>query len=278
MNALTLTAKRVDGNPRISFDEAGSGPPLVFLHGIGGNRTNWREQQSAMSDLCTTISWDARGYGRSEDYEGPLEFRLFGEDLARLLDARGIEKAHLVGLSMGARILLDFFSFASNRVATLTLCDCFYSFGSALSSDKQAEFIALRQEPLLKGKTLADLAPNLIHSLVGPNCSEDIKNEIFESITALHVDSYLKTIAASTTFDVINQLKDINVPVQLMFGEYDRLTPPAIGEKMMLEIPDAHMDVIENSGHLCNMEQPVAFNTVLRKFLESNLTLASFKS
>ncbi|MDG1143405.1 MAG: hypothetical protein P8N92_02000, partial [Burkholderiales bacterium] len=75
MNALTLTAKRVDGNPRISFDEAGSGPPLVFLHGIGGNRTNWREQQSAMADLCTTISWDARGYGRSEDYEGPLEFR-----------------------------------------------------------------------------------------------------------------------------------------------------------------------------------------------------------
>ena len=106
MNALTLTAKRVDGNPRISFDEAGSGPPLVFLHGIGGNSTNWREQQSAMADLCTTISWDARGYGRSEDYEGPLEFRLFGEDLARLLDARGIEKAHLVGLSMGARILL----------------------------------------------------------------------------------------------------------------------------------------------------------------------------
>ena len=278
MSPLKLTEKQVGGNPRISFNETGNGPPLVFLDGIGGNRTNWYEQQSAMADLCTTIAWDARGYGRSEDYEGPLNFRLFGEDLVRLLDSREIERAHLVGLSMGARILMDFFSFASNRVATLTLCDCFYSFGAALSSAKQAEFIALRQEPLLQGKKLAEIAPNLIQSLVGPNCSEEVKNKLFESITMLHVDSYLKTIAASTAFDVMNHLSDICVPVQLIFGEHDRLTPPSIGEKMMAEIPNARMDVIKDAGHLCNMEQPTAFNTILRKFLNSNLSLASFKS
>ena len=116
MSPLKLTEKQIGGNPRISFNETGNGPPLVFLHGIGGNRTNWYEQQSAMADLCTTIAWDARGYGRSEDYEGPLNFRLFGEDLVRLLDSREIERAHLVGLSMGARILMDFFSLDLHRL------------------------------------------------------------------------------------------------------------------------------------------------------------------
>ena len=277
MRSITSTQKWVDGNPRISFDETGSGPPIVFLHGIGGNRTNWSNQLVAMSDLCTTISWDARGYGDSEDYEGPLNFRHFSEDLIRLLDDRQIEKAHLVGLSMGGRILMDFFSYASNRVATLTLCDCFYSFSSALSLDKRAEFIALRQEPLKQGRTLKELAPDLIESLVAPNCKEEIKNDIFESINMLHVESYLKTIAASTIFDVTGHLKDFRIPVQLIFGEYDDLTPPSIGEKMMLELPNARMGVLRDCGHLSNMEKPQEFNSILRKFIELNLTSASFK-
>ena len=75
--ATRFTSQLVDGTPRLHFDEIGSGPPLIFLHGIGGNRTNWTAQQLAMADVCTAIAWDARGYGKSDDYEGPLNFHDF---------------------------------------------------------------------------------------------------------------------------------------------------------------------------------------------------------
>jgi len=142
----------VEDTPRLGFNQLGDGPPVIFLHGIGGNRSSCIDQQLAISDICTTISWDARGYWQSDDYEGPLDFSDFGNDLARLLDARGITKAHFVGLSMGARILMDFPPRFRERVATLTLCDCFFSYETALSPEKQKEFIELRQKPSQRRK------------------------------------------------------------------------------------------------------------------------------
>ncbi len=277
MTTQEITQHWVEGTPRVGFDEIGEGPPVIFLHGIGGNRTTWAVQQLAIADLCTAISWDARGYGQSDDYDGPLNFSDFGDDLERLLDARGIEQAHLIGLSMGARILMDFFPRYRERVATLTLCDCFFSYATALSPEKQQEFIDLRQKPLKEGKSPADLAPTLIGSLVGPNCSQWAYDQLYQSLVDIHVDSYLKTIAATITYDASGSLADFDVPVQLIFGEHDKLTPPSIGETMLEKIPDAQMAIIEDAGHLSNLEQPEAFNDILRAFLIEHLELAKFK-
>tara|TARA_B100000315_G_scaffold249276_2_gene280258 strand:+ start:5952 stop:6767 length:816 start_codon:yes stop_codon:yes gene_type:complete len=271
-----MTQHWVDGEPRIGFDEIGDGPPAIFLHGIGGNRTTWESQQLAVADMCTAISWDARGYGKSDDYNGPLNFSDFGDDLARLLDARGINQAHFIGLSMGARILMDFFPRYRERVATLTLCDCFFSYATALSPEKQQEFIDLRQKPLREGKSPADLAPTLIDSLVGPNCSEHARDQLYQSLVDIHVESYLKTIAATITYDASGSLADFDLPVQLIFGEHDKLTPPSIGETMLEKMPSAKMAVIEDAGHLSNLEQPDAFNEILRAFLAEHLEAASF--
>ncbi|MBT3916989.1 MAG: alpha/beta hydrolase [Rhodospirillaceae bacterium] len=277
MTTQEMTQHWVDGKPIIGFDEIGAGPPAIFLHGIGGNRTSWTSQQLAVADMCTAISWDARGYGKSDDYDGPLNFSDFGDDLERLLDARGIEQAHFIGLSMGARILMDFFPRYAERVATLTLCDCFFSYATALSPQKQQEFVDLRQKPLREGKSPADLAPTLIDSLVGPNCSEQARDQLYQSLVDIHVESYLKTIAATITYDASGSLADFNVPVQLIFGEHDKLTPPSIGEAMLEKIPQAQMAVIEDAGHLSNLEQPEAFNEILRDFLAEHLTSARYK-
>ena len=81
MENAPFTEHLVDGNPRIHFSKLGSGPPIVFLHGIGGNRTNWTAQQLAMSSKYTTIAWDARGFGKSDYYEGPLDFHDFAQEM-----------------------------------------------------------------------------------------------------------------------------------------------------------------------------------------------------
>ena len=274
--ATPFTSQLVDGIPRLHFQEIGSGPPVIFLHGIGGNRTNWTAQQLAMSDVCTTIAWDARGYGKSDDYEGPLNFHDFSQDLTRLLNFRKINKAHFVGLSMGARILMDFYPQNKERVATLTLCDCFFSYKKALSPEKQREFIDLRQKPLREGKSPADLAPTLIKSLVGPNCSDEAKDKLYQSLVDIHVDSYLKTIEASITFSAEGNLSDFSVPVQLIFGEHDKLTPPSIGETMRSQFPNALLNIISDSGHLTNIEQPRYFNKIIRNFITQYHDVACF--
>ena len=257
----------VDGDPRLAVDVQGTGPPVVFLHGIGGNRTNWQRQAAALASAFTCYAWDARGYGDSHEYDGPLDFSDFGNDLARLLDHFAIQRAHLVGLSMGARILMDFAPRYLDRVATLTLCDCFYGFANALSPEKQREYIELRERPLLEGKTFADLAPRLVASLVSENCAESVRQELHDSILKLRAESYLKTLRASTTFDQADTIHLLDMPVQLIFGSEDRLTPPQLGDDLAAMLPNAALSVLDGAGHLSNLEAPEAFNRVLHTFL-----------
>ena len=271
----------IAGDPQIACEITGSGPPVIFLHGIGGCRDNWARQTAALAGLdepFTTIAWDGRGYGDSHDLDGPRVFSDFGDDLARTLDHFDIERAHLVGLSMGARILMEFSPRHADRVATLTLADCFYGFTNALSPEKQREYIELRERPLREGLTFADLAPRLIESLVSPTCSAEVRDELRRSIERLRPESYLKTLRASTTFDQQDALHTLAMPVQLIFGSEDRLTPPTIGHEMVELLPDADLVVLDGAGHLSNLEDPNGFNEVLVRFLCTHRLAARFRS
>src|ERR1700685_1032247 len=115
--------------PQIAVDHMGQGKLVICMHGIGGNRTNWHDQLPEFSRHFHVGSWDARGYGMSDDYEGPLDFHDFARDLVRVLDHFSARKAHLVGLSMGGLIAMDFNALFPERVATLTLCGSLPGFG-----------------------------------------------------------------------------------------------------------------------------------------------------
>ena len=260
----------VEGTPRLAVDHAGSGPMVLFMHGIGGNRLNWSEQIEACSASFHAVAWDARGYGESDDYEGPLEFGDFARDVVRVLDHFGARRAHLVGLSMGGRIAQDFHARFPDRVATLVLCDTMSDFTTTLSPEKRAEFVRLRQEPLLSGKEPEDIADGIVASLIGPNADEDARLQLRRSIALLHKESYLKTIEASLTFDRSAEVERIAVPTLLLYGEHDRLTPPDVGRALAGRIAGSRFVMIEDAGHLANMEQPQAFNAALLAFLEEH--------
>lgn len=276
MKEKKIEYKFIEGTPRISYNLSGNGPPLVFLHGIGGNSSNWEEQQKHFSKNFTTIAWNARGYYFSDDYIGPLNFSDFSYDLKRLIDTLNIKKAHYVGLSMGARILMDFYALNFNRVATLSLCDCYFSFNSFLDPKKKKKYLEIRQKPLLEGKLLKDLAPEIIKSLVSAKCSEQTKMKIYNSLAKIRSDSYLKTIKEAINYDISNKLSDITVPVQLIYGQDDKLTPPSLGEQLKNKIKNSRLDIIEDAGHLSNMEQPKNFNIILNRFLKKYKENAKF--
>ena len=261
-----LTTSIIPGKPRLVVDHVGTGPLVISLHGIGGNRTNWHDQLGEIGGHFHAVAWDARGYGDSDDYAGALDFGDFAVDLKRVIDHFEAMRAHLVGLSMGGVIAMDFACRYPDRVATLTLCDTMPGFGH-LTDAQRREFIRLRQEPLLAGKEPRDIAPVVAKTLLGkaprPGCFE----RLVASMAALHKESYIKTITASVNYSRPLKLETITAPVHIVVGEEDTLTPPAMSLEMTRRIADARMTVIEGAGHLSNIERPEAFNRAVLGFL-----------
>jgi len=262
-----ILTERILENPTLCIDHAGEGEFVILMHGIGGNRTNWTEQVKVLSEHFHIIALDARGYGGSDDYNGELDFNEFAHDLVRVLDHFGIEKAHVGGLSMGGRISQVFYDLYPERVKTLSLIATFTSFDDFSASEKQ-KFMDLRLRPLVEdGKDVQDIAPVVAKTLVGPHATKEQFQQLVESMSNLHKESYIKTLRATTIFDQKKALEKIRVPTLLVFGEDDSLTRPEIGEEMASKIQDCEYTMIPRAGHLINLEQPELFNQKLLSFL-----------
>ena len=261
----------VAGSPRIAVDVMGQGPLLLFLHGIGNNRTSWHLQLPHFAPHFTAAAWDARGYGLSDDYDGALDFGDFSADLVRVLDHFGAKKAHLCGLSMGGRIAQDFYPRHPDRVATLVLCDTFAGDDpndpNASRSQTVEEFVESRIRPFLDGADPATVARARAGKLMSPKRSADALRRAMEATAQLHVESYIKTVRASATYNRVADLPNIRVPTLLVFGAQDPLTPPRVGEYMKARIPGSELVIIPDAGHLTNLETPAAFNDAVLSFL-----------
>jgi 3-oxoadipate enol-lactonase len=259
---------RIGPAPHIAVDHMGSGDLVVFLHGIGGNKRNWHPNLAAFAQHWHAVAWDARGYGESDDYEGPLDFLDYSHDLARVLDHFKAARAHIVGLSMGGRIALDFAALYPDRLLTLTLCDTHRGFAHFSEQDRR-EFIRLRKEPLERGGTPKDIAVPVAKSLSGPNVTSEAFEALVDSLSRLHKDSYLKCIEASTMAPSHGRLEDIRVPTHVMVGSEDRLTTPEMCREIASMIPGAKLTIIPDAGHLINIERPAEFNAVAIGFIRA---------
>ncbi|MFL6795952.1 MAG: alpha/beta fold hydrolase [Xanthobacteraceae bacterium] len=259
---------RIGPKPYLSVDHMGSGDLLVFLHGIGGNKRNWHDNLAAAARHWHAVAWDARGYGESDDYDGPLTFTDYAHDLARVLDHFGAEKAHVVGLSMGGRIALDFVALYPARLHTLTLCDTHAGFAH-WPQEKKREFIRIRKEPLERGAEPRDIAGPVAKTLIGPHATPEAFEKLVDSMSRLHKASYIKSIEASTLAVNHGRPEDIRVPTHVIVGGDDQLTTPAMCRELAARIPAARFTVIPQAGHLVNIEKPDEFNAAVVAFILS---------
>lgn len=269
------TVHKTPGPVSLTYEMQGSGPLLAFLHGIGGNRTNWYGQLDHFSDQFCAVTWDARGYGASDDSPQTLKFNDYADDLARLLDHLKADRAHLIGLSMGGMILLDFYSRYANRVATLSLIDTSAGFGAA-SEEAKRDFLARRLDPLEKGLTPRDIAPGVVEVLASKHASAAVREQLIASLSTLRVGPYKQALHAIVTTDFRAFLAKITAPTLVIVGEEDIVTPPAASEFLTKQIPGATLIRIPQAGHLTNIEKPAEFNAALRSFLQQHAQRASW--
>jgi 3-oxoadipate enol-lactonase len=265
---------RLPGAPSLAFDLAGDGRGelVLFMHGIGGNRSNWRRQLPAFAERFSCVAWDARGYGDSDDYDGALAFDDFVADVLRVLDHFGVARGHLLGLSMGGRIAMRTALLHPDRVATLSLVDTHEGF-AAFSAEQRRAFVDSRRAPLLAGKEPADIADPVARSLIGPHAAPEHLDELRRSIAALHKGSYVKSLEATVAQVDLGDIAAIRAPAHFIVGAEDPLTPPAMHHEMAAKLGGAPVSVLPRAGHLSNIENAPAFNRAAIDWLATRVGL-----
>ena len=203
-------------------------------------------------------AWDARGYGESDDNEGPLQFDHFTGDVLRVAAYfTKTRKMHLVGLSMGGRIARNVALHHPEWLLSVTLADTSPGF-DALSSEQIRTFLSER-----KGRT-----PESMRRLLGADPAPGAYEELVRSFHALRQEAYFKTVEASVAQDRAAPLEKIRVRTLVIVGTEDSVYPPAMARDIARRIPGAKLVEIDGAGHLSNLDRPDKFNAALESFLQ----------
>ena len=245
--------------------EDGSGEAIVFLHGVGGDSASWTPQIEVFSDEFRAIAWDMPGYGGSRALER-MTFPALADSLLGLLDRLDLDRVHLVGHSMGGMVAQEFAASRPERVRTLVLSATSPAFGRP-DGDFQKRFVEARIAPLDNGRTMADLADEMVETMLGPSADEEGAAVARRSMAAVPEATYRSAVACLVTFDRRDALGGYAMPVLVLAGETDANAPAPMMEKMASRIPDADYVCMPGTGHLGNLENPAAFNEAVGSFL-----------
>jgi 3-oxoadipate enol-lactonase len=255
------------GRVPIAVDLCGDGEAVVFLHGMGGDRSNWLNQLEYFRKSHLAISIDSRGYGESGDYPGPFRYLDAARDVVAVLNALKIPEAHVVGLSMGGRIALKLYDMCPDRVRSLVLCSATARFAPTLSMKRRAEMVLEAQGPWKHARSRRVLAERIASRLCSPNAVLNARKTVAASLINLRVKNYLKAVASLLRFDQDSTLPKISIPTMVMAGEDDLNVTPEIATALARQIRTARLAFVKNAGHVTNLDQPDAFNRLLAKFL-----------
>ncbi len=248
----------------IAWIEEGAGPPVVFLHGVGGTHTAWGPQLRGLRDRFRCIAWDMPGYGDSALVE-PLTFEAIADRLIGLLDRLDIDRADLVGLSYGGMHALHTALRHPRRVNRMVLADTSPKFG--INGTTPEEWIAARMDLLDRGLTPSDAAEGIIDGITASPLAGQIRDEIIGAFGRIPVDGFRASVHCLPTHDVLDRLGEITHPTRIIVGELDEETPAAYARMLADGIPGSDLHIIDGAGHLTPSEAPDRFNDLVAEFL-----------
>lgn len=240
--------------------------PLVFLHGVGGGHAAWDHQVPYFRQLgYRALAWDQPGYGDAPMLE-PYDLAQVAGALHRLIGTLR-EPAVLVGHSMGGFVAQEAYARFPRSIRALVLGFTSPSFGGG-SREFVAKFIAARIAPLDAGRSMGQIAAQLIPTMGGTQSRPEGLALAERIMSAVAPATYRKAVQLLTTFDRSAQLPEIRVPTLLIAGENDRTAPASVMQRMAQKVPGAEYVLLQGCGHLGPMDQADAFNQAVRSFLE----------
>jgi 3-oxoadipate enol-lactonase len=260
---LTIPVHNFD----LSYDDVGEGSiPIIFLHGYPFDKTMWQLQLDFLKSSYRVISCDIRGFGKSTDEASSLSIDLFAEDLIQFMHKLSIDRAIVCGLSMGGFIALNAVKRFPERFAALVLCD----------TQCIADTIEVKEK---RYKTIdeieADGAEKFTEGFIKSVFHKDSlanKTELVEQLSRVVFSNseHIITqglVALAERSETCSTLNEIDIPTLIICGRDDAVTPLAQSEFMNTAIKGSVLHVIDQAGHVSNLEQPDEFNQHLLGFL-----------
>jgi pimeloyl-ACP methyl ester carboxylesterase len=235
-------------------DSGGSGPPVLLIMGLGMNATGWWRTIPVLSDF-RVLSFDNRGVGRSERVPGPYTVAQMADDAVSVLDAAGVEAAHVYGISLGGMIAQEVALRHPSRVRALVL-GATTPGGEAhvAAGDDVVAFVRLRAAMTAVQAVWASVPINYAARTRlegGQLIAEDIAQRLRFPV---EVEYYAAQLAAATGHDAA--VDRIRAPTLVVHGEEDVLIPPANGERLAELIPGADLSMWPGAAHLYFTDEP----------------------
>jgi len=242
----------------IGYEENGSGEAIVFLHGVGSDKSVWRTQLEHFGRDRRAIAFDYPGYGDSDPAPEGTSRDDYAAAILYAMTKLGIGKAHVCGLSLGGVVAIAMHHRAPERCASLILADTF-----AVHPDGRAIY----ERSLAGSQDLPAMANARVDVLLAQPAAPPVREEVVATMSRIDPAAYRSGAEAVWLADQRERAAAIRVPTFVLVGAEDKVTPPSLSEELAALIPNAELQVIAGAGHLANLEKPVEFNRAVEEFI-----------
>jgi 3-oxoadipate enol-lactonase len=260
-----MTNIRID-DIQMAYTDEGEGRPIVLIHGYPFNRSLWTEQIAALSSAYRVVAPDLRGFGQSEASAGAVTMNRMAQDVALLMDHLGIARATIGGLSMGGYVALAFYKQFASRVRALILADT-----RPQADTEEGKQTRAQQAEKALAEGMAGIADAMLPKLLTPETVSkhpDMVKRIRDMMLRTKPEGAAAALLGmAERDDQTALLAKITVPALILVGAEDAITPLADSQKMSQAIPGSRLVVIENAGHVSNLERTEQFNDAVLDFL-----------
>ena len=255
---------------RLWVEERGAGPPLLLVMGLGASHETWSEQLDAFAAHHRVLAFDNRGAGRSTSPPPPWTVPAMANDAIGVLDAHGIARADVLGVSMGGMIAQEMAIRHPERVARLVVALSF-----ARPDPLRREFLLHRRWARLAGadaqrESIANL-PWLLSpaSINDPGRVAEIL-ALVATMPFMDAEAYARQIDAIVEHDTLGRLHLVRAPTLVIAAAEDVLTPIALSEEIVAAIPGARLEILPRGNHGVIIEYPDDFNRAVLRFLDGD--------
>jgi 3-oxoadipate enol-lactonase len=256
--------------PTIHYVRRGEGEPLLLIQGMSGNHLAWGEP--FLRDLerdFDLVAYDHRGVGHSSSVTDPFSITDMADDAAALIAAMGWESAHVVGISMGGMVAQELALRHPERIRTLTLgCTYCGGEGSALASSQVSSKLA---EAMMSGDPDRAIATAYeVNVSPGYGADKSAYGTFYEMATALPtpVPVIMLQMQAIQAHDTLDRLEQIKAPTLVIHGTLDEMLPYPNAVLIASRIPNAHLETLDDVGHMFWWEQPERSAEAIRALVE----------
>lgn len=244
----------------LGYIETGVGEalPIVFLHGVGSDKSVWQPQLAHFGRFRRAIAFDYPGYGESDAAPDGTSRDDYAAAIISGMHEIGIDRAHICGLSLGGVIAIAIHAAAPERCASLILADSFAV---------HPEGHAIYERSIAASNDLRAMAEARVDLLLAQPADPAVRSEVIETMSRISPAAYRVGAEAVWLADQRHRAQEIRVPALVICGNRDVVTPPELSNELVDLIPEASMRLMSDAGHLSNLEKPEEFNEAVEQFL-----------